>query len=182
MKALQQLLDTLIRTEGGYVDHPNDRGGPTKYGITQAVARAYGYEGDMRDLPEHVARTIYAQRYWFEPRFDQVAAISPRIAEELLDTGVNMGPEIATQFLQRALTGLNRQGKDYPDLKVDGRIGPMTLDALRRLLAFRGADGVTVLMRLLDAQQAVRYITIAEARPTQEDFLFGWVLHRVGTL
>ena len=45
------LIDALIDREGGFVDHPADSGGPTCFGITQAVARAHGYAGPMRQLP-----------------------------------------------------------------------------------------------------------------------------------
>lgn len=36
---IEQYLDDLIKREGGYVNNPADRGGATKYGITEAVAR-----------------------------------------------------------------------------------------------------------------------------------------------
>ena len=45
------LIDGLIEREGGYVNHPADKGGPTCFGITEAVARAHGYAGAMRSLP-----------------------------------------------------------------------------------------------------------------------------------
>ena len=46
-----ELIDALIEREGGFVANPVDRGGPTRYGITEAVARAHGYAGDMAALP-----------------------------------------------------------------------------------------------------------------------------------
>ena len=67
-------------------------------------------------LPRTEAAAIYRRLYWLRPRFDQVARRSERIAAELFDTGVNMGPAVATTFLQRALTALNRNAKDYADL------------------------------------------------------------------
>lgn len=172
-------IEALIEREGGYVNHAHDRGGPTRYGITEQVARAYGYTGPMQDLPKDLARDIYHERYWTAPRFDQVSARSAVISEELLDTGVNMGPMVATRFLQRSLNVLNRDGRAWPDLAVDGVIGRMTLFALDRLLAQRGADGVAVLHSMLNALQAVRYIEIAEAKPSQEAFAFGWIRERV---
>ena len=63
---------------------------------------------------------------------------SPRLAAELFDTGANMGPAVAATFLQRALTALNRSGRDYPDLVPDGRIGATTLAALDAFLKVRG--------------------------------------------
>ncbi|MDG2617761.1 glycosyl hydrolase 108 family protein [Thermoleptolyngbya sichuanensis XZ-Cy5] len=172
-------IDSLIRREGGYVDHPADRGGPTTWGITEQVARAYGYGGRMQDMPQGVARQIYLERYWTQPRFNLVNDHSAPIAEELLDTGVNMGTGVAARFLQRALNVLNLEGRTYPDIVVDGVIGRMTLAALQAYLAHRGRDGHVVLLRALNAQQGVRYIELAEARPSQEAFVHGWFLHRV---
>ena len=93
------LIDGLIEREGGYVNHPADKGGPTCFGITEAVARAHGYSGVMRNLPRHEAAAIYRRLYWLRPRFDQLAKRSERIAAELFDTGVNMGPAVAATFL-----------------------------------------------------------------------------------
>lgn len=173
-------LDDLLAREGGYVDHPDDRGGATCHGVTEVVARAYGYHGRMQDLPRSVAKAIYRERYWTQPRFDQVAEHSTAIAEELLDTGVNMGTGTAATFLQRALNVLNAEGKVYPDVVVDGAIGRLTITALRAFLAARGKDGHVVLWKMLNAQQSVRYIELAEGRPSQEAFQFGWQHHRVG--
>ena len=173
------VIDALIAREGGYVDHPADRGGPTKYGITEQVARAWGYAGDMRDLPRETAEAIYLERYWTGPGFNQVAARADAIAEELLDTGVNMGPMVASRFLQRALNVLNRGASAYPDVAVDGVIGRMTLYALDRFIAARGREGITVLLKALNSLQGARYVEISEQNPSQEAFTYGWLRERV---
>jgi lysozyme family protein len=168
---IDDLIDSLIEREGGYSNHPSDRGGPTRYGITEAVARAHGYAGAMRDLPREEAAAIYKRLYWLRPRFDQVARRSQAVAGELFDTGVNMGPAVAGTFLQRALSALNRDRKDYADLVPDGRIGAATLAALDTFLQLRGrATGESVLLRALDALQGERYIRLAERRPANEAF------------
>ncbi len=178
-----ELIDALIDREGGYVNHPSDRGGPTNYGITEAVARAHGYAGAMRSLPREEASAIYRRLYWLRPRFDQVAKRSQAVAAELFDTGVNMGPAVAATFLQRALSALNRERKDYPDLVPDGRIGAATLAALDSFFAVRGRVGAeTVLVRALDALQGERYIRLAERRPANEAFLYGWLTNRTGSM
>ena len=179
--AIDELIDGLLEREGGYVNHPSDRGGPTKYGITEAVARAHGYSGSMRGLPRAEAAAIYRRLYWLRPRFDQVAKRSNRIAAELFDTGVNMGPAVAATFLQRALSALNRNRKDYADLVPDGRVGPATLSALDTFLDIRGASGgEAVLLKALDALQGERYLRLAERRPANEAFLYGWLANRIG--
>ncbi|HVF37105.1 MAG TPA: glycosyl hydrolase 108 family protein [Sphingomicrobium sp.] len=179
---IDTLIEGLMEREGGYANHPADKGGPTCFGITEAVARAHGYSGAMRDLPRDEAAAIYRRLYWLRPKFDQVAKRAPRIAAELFDTGANMGPAVAATFLQRALTALNRNGSDYPDLTPDGRVGPATLAALDCFLAARGKrGGETVLARALEALQGERYLRLAEKRPANEAFLYGWLANRIGT-
>lgn len=151
---IEQYLEELIKREGGYVYNPADRGGATKYGITEAVARANGFKGNIRDLPLDVAKAIYRKNYWTAPRFDQVNTVSPMVAEELLDTGVNCGTGFAKPLLQRALNLLNNQGKaGWSDLSVDGVYGPATLNALKNYLNKRGKEGEKVLVRVLNIMQ-----------------------------
>ncbi len=177
--AFERLIDPLIGREGGYANHPDDRGGETMWGITIAVARRYGYKGPMRSMPRTEAVRIYRQRYWIEPGFDAVATRSLAIAEELFDTGVNMGPSVPSGWLQRALNALNRQGKDYPDMKVDDDIGPATLRSLDSYLKVRGKEGEAVLLKALNVLQGERYIRLAEGRGANESFLYGWLRTRV---
>ena len=177
---VDQEIAGVIAREGDFSDHPADRGGPTRWGITEQVARAYGYAGDMRALPKETAAAIYKQRYWTGVRFDQVALIAPRVAAELFDTGINMGQSVAAGFLQRALNALNRGAIDYPDMTVDSVIGPMTIAALKAFLAKRGPAGEIVLVKALDALQGERYLTLAESRPANEAFVYGWIANRIG--
>lgn len=176
------LIDGVIDREGGYVDNSADKGGATCFGITEAVARANGYEGAMAQLPRDEAAAIYKQLYWFKPGFDEIASRSPRLAAELFDTGVNMGPAVAVTFLQRGLTALNRNAQDYSDLTPDGRIGPATLAALDAFLKLRRGSGETVLLRALEALQGERYLRLAERRPANEAFLYGWLANRIGNV
>ncbi|MDF2604906.1 MULTISPECIES: glycosyl hydrolase 108 family protein [Sphingomonas] len=176
---IDDLINGVIDREGGYVHHPADRGGPTRWGITEAVARANGYAGDMRHFAREAAAAIYRRIYWQRPRIDDVATRAPLIAAELFDTGVNMGPAVALAFLQRALNALNRGARDYPDILLDGRIGPQTLRALDGFLATRGAAGETVLLKALEALQGERYVSLAERRPANEAFLYGWLANRL---
>ena len=176
---IDQIIDGIIVREGGYSDRAEDRGGRTNWGITEAVARANGYTGDMRDMPQSVARAIYKHRYWLEPGFGKVALINPAVAEELADTGVNMGQATAIRFLQRFLNAMNQRGKLYPDIRVDGELGPVSLNALSAYLRQRGRDGLTVLLSALNCLQGNRYIEIAEHDPTQEANCYGWLRERV---
>jgi lysozyme family protein len=172
-------IDELIAREGGFVDHPADRGGATCWGITVAVARANGYHGPIRVMPKAVAASIYDSVYWRAPGFDRIAARAPRLAAELFDTGVNMGTGVAIGFLQRALNALNRGASDYAELTLDHAIGVRTLGALDAFLARRGAAGEAVLVKAVDALQGERYMSLAERRPANEAFLYGWLAERV---
>lgn len=177
---IEALIGEVIGREGGFSNHPADRGGATRWGITEAVARAHGWRGSMRELPRAEAAAIYKRQYWLRPGFDRVAALAPGLAAELFDTGVNMGPAVAAGFLQRALNALNRGGRDYPDLALDRRIGGRTIAALAAFLEKRGAAGEAVLVKAVEALQGERYLRLAEQRPANEAFLFGWLANRIG--
>jgi lysozyme family protein len=180
MKNIETELDAIISIEGGYVNDPKDSGGETNFGITKFVAESFGYTGKMIDLTKEQAKEIYRKRYWIQPKFDKVFAISPAIAFELFDTGINMGVNTAGRFLQRSLNVLNSNSTLYPDMSLDGVLGDMTLTALTKFLAARKSDGETVLLRMLNALQSVKYIELAESRPKDEAFQFGWQKNRVG--
>ncbi len=177
---IDDLIEDVLEREGGYVNHPADRGGPTHWGITEAVARRHGYMDDMRVLPQSEAIAIYKQLYWHAPNFDAVADAAPALAAELFDTGINMGTGTATGFLQRALNALNRTGADFADITVDRNIGSATLSALHAFLKKRGRGAEAVLLKAVDALQGAHYVRLAETRPSQEAFLYGWLANRVG--
>ena len=173
---IDQLIDELIAREGDFVDHPADNGGPTRWGITQAVARRHRYTGEMHKLPRHMAAAMYKRAYWHAPAFDQLE----RVAAEMFDTGVNMGTGTAIGFLQRALNALNRNSRDYPDISIDRKIGPETLRAVQAFLRCRGPSAEPVLTKAIDALQGAYYVHLAESRPAQEAFLYGWLANRIG--
>ena len=176
---IDALIDTVIGREGGYSNHPADRGGATRWGITEAVARAHGYRGDMRGFPRDEAVGIYRRIYWSRPGFDRIADNAPEIAAELFDTGVNMGPAVAVSFLQRALNALNRGASDYPDIVPGTRIDDATVTALTIFLHRRKPNGESVLMKAVEALQGERYLNLAERRPANEAFLYGWLANRL---
>lgn len=169
----------LLNVEGGYSNHPADRGGATSYGITEAVAREAGYQGPMQSLPLSMAKTIYKHRYWDPLRLDAIAALSELIALELFDTGVNMGTGTAAKFLQRALNVLNHQQTHSVDLTADGIIGQKTIVALSAFLTRRNKQGEQVLFKALNSLQGARYIELAESRPSNKVFIYGWLENRV---
>ena len=178
MTPFERAFAHTIGLEGGCSDNPADRGGPTKYGVTERVARANGYDGPMRELTLAFAQAIARRQYWSTLRLDEVADVWVSVACELFDTGYNMGVGTAGKFLQRSLNALNQRGAKYPDVRADGLVGPLTIMALAAFRDVRGAPGEAVLLKALNALQGARYIEIAERDPSQEDFVYGWLLNR----
>lgn len=179
------LLAGLYVREGGYVDHPADRGGKTRYGITEQVARQWGYTGHMRDFPKHCtpsapvcADRIYTVTYIERPGFMPMAAIEPAVLDELVDTGVLSGPPVAAQFFQTALNVRCNAG-----ITVDKKVGPRTIAAYRDCQRRYGkvVACVTVLNGM-DAMQEDFFRRIVERRPSQRVFLKGWINHRIGNV
>lgn len=179
MSPFERAIKHTIGVEGDYSDDAADSGGKTRFGITEAVARAFGYEGSMKELPYDTAVAIYRKNYWDMLRLDDVSEYSDSIALEVFDTSVNIGTGTAGRFLQRILNVMNREGKDYPDITVDGHIGLMSIASLKAFLHRRGDAGEKVIVEALNSLQGEYYISLAEQRPKDEAFAFGWFLNRV---
>ncbi len=169
----------VLPVEGGYVNNPNDEGGPTMWGITEKVARKHGYTGPMEYLPRELAIHIYIQDYVVAPRYDKVYDVSPKIAAELIEAGVNVRYLEPAKWLQRLLNVSNQMQKLYPDLVVDGIIGVKTTNALATLLHYRGRkDGEKFILTVLNQLQGVYYMERAEARFENREFFYGWIMNR----
>ena len=176
---IEAMIETTIGKEGGYSNHPADRGGPTRWGITERVARVNGYKGDMRNLPRETAVAIYRAEYAIRPGFAAVAEISPTVGEELFDTGVNMGVAVPSLWFQMALNALNNGGTLYGDIREDGDVGPSSLAAFRSYRKARGAEADAVMLKALNALQGARYIELSRSRAANEAFTYGWLRTRV---
>lgn len=179
MRAFDKAWEETGRAEGGYVDDKSDSGGKTNWGVTERVARKFGYTGDMRNLLQSTAAHIAKKQYWDVMKLDDIAALSEGVALELFDTGFNAGTKRAGRFFQRSLNVLNRKGQDFNDLVVDGAVGNKSVEALRAFLNKRGSNGEKVILRALNALQGAFYVELAERREKDETFVFGWFLHRV---
>lgn len=179
MNTFEKAWEETGRAEGGYVDNQDDSGGKTNWGITERVARKWGYVDHMKDLPKLTATEIAKKEYWDIMKLDDISALSESVALELFDTGFNTGTSRAGKFLQRALNVLNRKGEDYNDVVVDGAIGAKTVSALTAFLNKRKKNGEVVILRALNALQGEFYVELAERREKDETFVYGWFLHRV---
>ena len=172
-----KFIDEILRIEGGYTDDPNDSGGKTNFGITEAEARANGFTGHIKHMSESFARGVYRTKYWDTIRGDGLCALSEVVCEEVMDTGVNMGVGRSSGFLQRSLNALNKNGTLYNDLIVDYNIGCKTILALESYLSYR-EEGV--LVKMLNCLQGAAYVKISERREKDERFIYGWFKNRIG--
>lgn len=114
-------FDLLITHEGGFVNHPDDPGGATMYGVTEKVARSQGYTGQMKDLTLDFAKQVYRKLYWDACRCDLMPDV---LRYPLFDAAVNSGPVQAIKWLQVAA-----------GVKPDGIIGPITQQTVNVLPA-----------------------------------------------
>ena len=105
----------LIAHEGGFADLENDPGGKTRFGVTEAVARAAGYGGDMRQLPLSLAKAIYRSQYWDAVRGDE---LPDGVRYYVFDAAAASGVRQSILWLQRAL-----------GVAADGVLGPVTIAA-----------------------------------------------------
>lgn len=181
----REIIDDILEIEGErYTNDPKDSGGPTKWGVTQAAYAEYLKRPvsitEIQNLTRSKAFDFYWNKHFIRPGLKQVYDLCPAVCEEVMGTGVNMGEVRAGQFLQRALNFFNLNATLYPDVAVDGHIGPATINALRGYLKARpGPLGQAVLVEALSSQKGTYYITLGEQRPKDERFSFGWFANRV---
>lgn len=178
----------LLRTEGGFVDDPADRGGTTKYGISLRFLKAEGafdedrdgvadfdldFDGDIdgadiRKLTVGDAQFLYLKCFW---RALGCEALPKPIGEMLFDQGVNGGNHAAKVMLQRAVNVcLASDGQAL--IGVDGAIGPETERAIETI---DREIGLPLLVLAYRDQVRQRYRAIVRRNPSQEKFLKGWL-------
>ena len=111
--SFSSVIEMVLHHEGGYVNHPSDPGGETKYGISK---RAYP-DIDIINITEEDAGEIYFRDYWSKIKGEDLPS---GVACVVMDYGVNSGISRASKALQRAC-GIE---------KGDGIIGPHSLAAV----------------------------------------------------
>ena len=158
-RRFQAALAVVLPFEGGYVDLPLDRGGPTDRGVTQATYdRCRMLQGlqrrDVREMTPDELEAIYYLDYWRPPRCEE---LPPPVGLAVFDCAVHSGVQTAVRLLQEAA-----------ETVVDGVFGPITLsrvglvpahDLVRRCLGLRYSH----------------WLRIVRAHPEQKVFLQGWV-------
>lgn len=178
-KLKDDIINHIIEIEGGYVDDPSDSGGATRYGITEAVARSYGYTGNIKKLPRELAFNIYSTMYWDKLKLDDIEEKSPKIAKELADTAINCGVGFAGRTLQDWLNVYNNNQQYWDNISVDGWVGNKTIAAFNAFWLLRADDkGEDVMLTSLNAEQVVRYKTLSKRYTKNQRFTYGWVRNR----
>lgn len=177
--------------EGGYANDPDDSGGETYKGVarnfwptwegwtivdghkaTSSGMEAFKHALDADPRLQQLVLDFYKNEFW--DKFQGDAVPSQEIAEELFDTGVNMSTERAVYFLQDAMNLFNHDHLNreiYPDVVVDGRMGPATLAVLQQALA--AGRGAHILLDM-NVQQGGLYREQMKKRESQEKFALGW--------
>ena len=178
--------------EGGYVNDPDDRGGETHRGVSRRFHPEWaGWEIIDEIKREHtddfvrrinedsrlveLSKQLYREKYWLPIQGDDIP--DQHVANQLFDTGVNQGVATSLRYLQEGLNLLNRNATSYPDIAVDGAMGPETLAGLDNFLRLEEGRP-DYLLKMMKVMQAARYIEIMRADATQEKFARGW-LNRV---
>ena len=178
MKTVRELAIEIVSREGGFVDDPDDPGGPTKHGVTLGTLRRLGLDltgdgridiADVQRLTRADAQRIFIDHYFRKPR---IAALPEMLQPSVFDMYVNAGDN-AVKILQRLLTDMG-----FP-CEPDGAIGPATVRAAQA--AYDAAP-----THLADAYGIARrnyYYALADARPLSRKYARrrdggkgGWIL------
>lgn len=171
---------TLIH-EGGYSNHPSDRGGATKYGITAATWHAYKAEvrpNDGRSVAEITlddAAAVYCRGYWAPMGLD--AVLDRDVSAEIFDTAVNCGVSRAAKIAQEAFNLVRPEL--VPELAVDGRLGPVSRHAINNFVKSGHKDA---LLAALNFFQASHYVGLIRKDPSQRVFVRGWMKRCLGSI
>jgi lysozyme family protein len=176
--------DITLAHEGGYDNDPDDAGGETYKGVARkyyptwagwaiidAAKEEPNFPENLKDnvVLDSMIREFYKINYWNRVGGDDLS--EQLLANELFDTGVNMGVSRAVEFLQKALNVLNKNGKLYDDIGEDGKFGNDTVNALS---AYLSTDSVNLLLKIINVLQGMHYINYMIKNPTQEKYARGW--------
>lgn len=187
MADFKKTFEKTMGHEGGYVDDPKDAGGETYKGVSRRFNPSWrGWESidrqkDKADFPKCLdkdkdlqieVQNFYKQHYWDKFLGDEIPSKGNEIAREMFDTGVNMGIGRAVKFLQQGLNLLNRNGKSYKDIVVDGGFGPATLGTLKKYLSKDKPEHLLKIMNILQGNHYINYMTKS---PIQERYARGWL-------
>lgn len=191
-------IKTILQHEGGFVDRPSDRGGPTKYGISTAflnknhiVLPGDGVieANEIKAITESQAIEIYKKYFWDKYQYDQIDSID--VATKVFDLAVNLGPEEGHKIAQRGVNSMinfcssmiifstplkeREQAKivnKWPLLIVDGELGPKSIEAINEITKL---GRIQAFIDWINWEAENVYHEIVMAHPDQEVNLNGWL-------
>jgi lysozyme family protein len=158
-----KVMDYVLKNEGGYVWNPNDPGGPTNFGITQAQLSQWRgvpvSPVDVEGLTIEEAKKIYYVHFWCPIGVTTKTPLA--IATCILDTSILYGPHFGVLFAQNSLNTLGA------NIAADGQLGPVTNIALLTV-------DVKTFVETYVANILIRIDSVIAARPKSETFRGGW--------
>lgn len=173
MKTVDEMIQDILRREGGFVDDPTDRGGATKHGVSLRYMRGIGLDldgdgdvdvDDVREVTPKIAAELFKEDFLYKPKLDQLPDC---LHPQLFDISVHSGPPRAVMILQECLT------RSYgADLRADGRVGPKTRRAAEGAVERYGFKAVN--NSLVDTRITF-FLGIFERDPGQRRFERGWL-------
>jgi lysozyme family protein len=164
MAKFEDFAGKLLRLEGGYVNHPLDKGGPTKYGVILSVWQEHGHDkdgdgdidaDDIKLLSEADAKYIAKKIFWDYFQADFI--LNESVAEFIVDWGYNSGRKTVAKIVQRLVNVVD-----------DGIVGPQTLTAIN-------CANQEKLFEKLKIERTVFLNNIIKRRPDQIVFYKGWM-------
>lgn len=164
MAKFEAFAGKVLQLEGGYVNHPLDKGGPTKYGVILSVWREHGHDKDgdgdidaedIKQLTEEDAKFIAKKVFWDYFRADFI--LNQSVAEFIVDWGYNSGRTTVAKIVQRLLK-----------LVQDGVVGIQTLTAIN-------VAAQEQFFNILKAERRAFLDNIIARRPDQKVFYKGWM-------
>lgn len=161
------MLNTILKHEGGFVNDPNDRGGATNFGVTQATYSEWlgrtATVDEVRRMDIDTALEIYRANYYFKPRIN---GFPEPTQPQIFDCAVNHGQKRAIKFVQ---TIINLSDVDL--LVVDGLNGPRTMKAAAKVYEAMGDYFINAI-----ADERIDFYRRIVARDSsQKKFLKGWL-------
>lgn len=154
-KKFNRSFHFVLISEGGTNDDPVDRGGLTKWGISEKQYPKL----DIANLSLETAKHIYYNDYW---RKNKCGLMPPDLATVLFDSSVNCGQPSGSKWLQMSS---NKLGST---LLVDGIIGDLTMFEVRKYSSNR-------LLDLIIAERLKRYVWLLDEYPEQKKYIKGWI-------
>lgn len=161
------IIEDVLRREGGYVNHPNDKGGPTNMGITKKTLERYLNRkvsiDELRNLQKETAIEIYDRKYFSGPRIN---TLPEGLQPIMVDTSILYGPVRAIKFAQKIV---NEAG--FGPITVDGILGPVSREKIKE--SYYEMDYFFINAMVEERIMFCKLIVLNN--PKQKVFLKGWI-------